>query len=327
MKAIITGISGQDGHYMARLLAARGYELIGLTSMPDKDGAVRQELAGLPVEVITFDYSAPGAMEHLIDAVRPKLIFNFAAKATGQGMFAEPFAMARVNGHFVLDILEGIRKIDPSISFCQASSAEMYGDVETCPQDEQTAFRPKSPYGAAKLYGHNLIGIYRKAFAMRCSSAILYNHESVRRSTAFVTRKIAQAAARISLGLDRELTLGSLDSLRDWGYAPEYVEAMYLMATSEGPSDYVVATGNLTSVERVCDICFSRVGLDYRSFVKLDPGLKRLIETTNVCGNPAAIERDLGWKAKTSVETMLIEMVDFDVRALTASPDAVCALS
>lgn len=317
MKAVITGISGQDGHYAARALLKRGYEVVGLTSRADRIASVEAEFADSRPQVECFDYGAVGAIEEVIERHCPTLILNYAAKSTGTGMFDEAFAMARLNGAFVLDILEAIRRIDPGIRFCQASSAEMYGAVDACPQNETTRFVPKSPYGAAKLYAHNLIGVYRQAFGLRCSSAILYNHESVRRTTAFVTRKISRAAAEVSLGLSRELRLSGVDALRDWGYAPEYAEAMILMALAENPADYVVATGRLTSVAQVCEYCFAHVGLDYRDFLLIDQDLKRPVETTNVCGDPSAIARDLGWKAQVSVMDILQEMVEFDLRALS----------
>jgi GDPmannose 4,6-dehydratase len=316
MKALVTGISGQDGHYCARALLARGYEVVGLSSDPAKAAAARAEFAGEPVEVETFDYQRPRAIDAVLERTRPRLILNFAAKSSGIGMFDAPFEMARLNAGFVLDVLEAMRRLDPSPGFCQASSAEMYGDAEDCPQNERTSFRPKSPYGAAKLYAHNLIGVYRNAFGLKCSSAILYNHESVRRTAAFVTRKISRAAAEITLGISDRLVLGGTEALRDWGYAPEYAEAMVRMAESENPADYVIATGKLTSVAEVCEICFSRVGLDYRKFVIVDPSLRRPIETTDVCGDPRAIARDLGWRATTSIREILVEMVDFDLRAL-----------
>lgn len=324
-RAIVTGISGQDGHFMARLLADRGFEIVGLTSRPDAVARVETELAGLPVDVVAFDFAAPGAIAPLIARIRPSLIFNFAARATGQGMFDDPVAMTRINGVFPTEILEAIRQTDPAIGFCQASSAEMFGDVAETPQSERTSFRPKSPYGAAKLYAHNMVGIYRRAFGLRCCSAILYNHESIRRGPAFVTRKIAHAAAAIKLGQADRLVLGSIDQVRDWGYAPEYVEAMYRMALAEAPDDYVVATGRLTSVERVCEICFGHLGLDYSRYLELDPAFQRPINSTSLQGDPARIRADLGWSAETQVEAILTEMVDFDYAAL--SRDAAPSLS
>jgi GDPmannose 4,6-dehydratase len=202
MKAVVTGVSGQDGFYMAQLLAREGISVLGLSSNLARASA---EFAQQPVSGLTlaaFDYSLPGAFSEVVNEFEPDLVFNFAAKATGQGMFDSPQEMSRLNGTFVLDILEALRhsKRGQQISFCQSSSSEMFGNVTETPQSETTAFRPKSPYGAAKLYGHNMIGIYRVAYNLRCCSAIFYNHESIRRSTQFVTRKIARGAASVRLG-------------------------------------------------------------------------------------------------------------------------------
>jgi len=317
MTAIVTGISGQDGYYMARLLRRRGIAVVGLTSRRTEMASIQQEFSDDPgIAVESFDYSNPGNFEELVERVRPRLVFNFAAQATGQGMFDDPFGMARLNGCFVLDILEAIRRVDPTISFCQASSAEMYGDVFETPQSETTPFRPISPYGAAKTYAHNLVAIYRSAYAMNCRAAILFNHESPRRGIAFVTRKVARSAAAISLGLQSELTLGSLDIQRDWGYAPEYAEAMFLMATASQPNDYVLATGRLSSIREVCEICFGSVGLDYREYVRLDERLRRPVETLSVRGDARRILQDLGWEARTSLVQVLQEMVESDLASL-----------
>jgi GDPmannose 4,6-dehydratase len=320
MTAIVTGISGQDGFYMARRLRREGIPVVGLTSRAAKISAVKQEFYDDPGIVIeAFDYSKPGEFEALVKRVGPRLIFNFAAYATGQGMFDDPLAMARLNGYFVSDILEAIRRVDQSIAFCQASSAEMFGNVFETPQSETTPFRPISPYGAAKAYAHHMIGVYRDAYGMNCRAAILYNHESPRRGTAFVTRKVARAAAAISLGLESQLTLGTLDIERDWGYAPEYVDAMYLMATAPSPRDYVLATGRLSSIREVCAICFGLVGLDYHDYVRLDEGLRRPVETLHVLGDARRIREDLGWEAHTSLVTILKEMVDNDLASLGAN--------
>lgn len=316
-RAIVTGISGQDGHYTALLLRQQGIEVFGLTSSTGGLAAAQAAFAddhGVTVEL--FDYVVPGAFEALAARVLPQLVFNFAAYATGQGMFDDPFGMARLNGYFVVDILEAIRRVDPTIRFCQASSAEMYGHVNETPQTELTPFRPKSPYGAAKMYAHHMVGIYRAVYGLHCSSAILYNHESPRRGTAFVTRKIARGAAAISLGLENELVLGALETTRDWGYAPEYVDAMYRMIASPFADDYVVATGCLSSIRDVCKFCFDFVGLDYQDYVRIDDRFKRPIETLSVLGDPSRIERTLGWKARTGLQAILHEMVASDVALL-----------
>lgn len=314
MKAIVTGVGGQDGYYMAAALLARGFAVLGLTTAP----ARAEELAAAApaFRSLQFDYTAPQAIDAVIERYRPDLIFNFAAKATGEGMFDAPYELVRLNGGFVIDILEALRKSArrEEIVFCQASSSEMYGKVAQTPQTEQTAFWPRSPYGAAKLYAHNMLGIYRSVYAVRCCSAILYNHESVRRSARFVTKKIAQAAALIKLGRQQTLTLGNLEARRDWGYAPEYVEAMFRMATAATADDFIVATGRLTTVRELCQIAFARVGLDYTRFVQSSPGEVRVVDSASLLGDPAKIERTLGWRASTTVPQIMNEMVDEELR-------------
>ena len=301
----------------------RGYEVVGLTSDKQKIKPLTQVYAGLPVRIEFFDYFQRNQISELVAALKPDRIFNFAAKATGQGMFDSVDEISRLNGEFVLDILEAIRNVNPATRLCQASSAEMFGDVSESPQNENTPFRPKSPYGAAKLYAHNLVGIYRNAYNVHCSSAILFNHESTRRSVDFVTRKIASAAAAIKLGLSDSLYLGALDAQRDWGYAAEYVDAMVRMTDADEACDYVVATGRLTSVRRLCEICFSYLGLDYREYVKVDDALKRPIATTDVVGDPSLIESRLGWVANASIEEIATEMVEADFRRFRTTKCAV----
>lgn len=315
MKAIVTGVSGQDGYYMSELLMSEGYHVIGVASTPD---AVRRQNAlfgGKSFSATYLDFFAPHAIDSIIIEHKPSLFFNFAALATGSGMFDNPSMMSRVNGGFVLDVLEAARRHLPELRICQASSAEMFGDSDNEVQDETCCFRPKSPYGAAKLFAHNLISIYRTAFSLHCSSAILFNHESVRRPESFVTRKIARAAAQIKLGQRSSLSLGSLDAKRDWGYAPEYVAAMYRMATCEQPNDFVVSTGRHTSLETICKIAFDHVGLDFRDYVRLDSGLIRPIETKALRGSSERIFKELGWRAETPIETVIKEMVDADMVA------------
>jgi GDPmannose 4,6-dehydratase len=318
MKAIVTGVSGQDGFYMATLLAERGMSVLGLTSNMAQATTQFADLRIADLDLAAFDYERPGNFSQVLDDYRPDLVFNFAAKATGRGMFESPQEMSRLNGSFVVDILEALRNSDrrDKISFCQSSSSEMFGNVVETPQSETTPFRPKSPYGAAKLYAHHMINIYRSAYNLHCSSAIFYNHESVRRSTQFVTRKIARAAARIKLGLADHLSLGALDISRDWGYAPEYVQAMYLMSTAAEPADYVVATGRLNTVRRLCEIAFGHLDLDYRQYVRVDTGGRRIVESVNLQGDPGKIQRELGWSAKVTIEEIMIHLVDHEVRLL-----------
>jgi GDPmannose 4,6-dehydratase len=318
MIAFVTGVTGQDGHHMARLLLSKGIEVVGLTRDVTRATAAFTDPAFEGLKLEPLDYAEPGAFGRLFRQYRPEQVYNFAAKATGVGMFDAPAEMTRLNGTFVLDILEAIRHdAQPSrTSFCQASSSEMFGDVQVSPQDETTAFRPRSPYGAAKLFAHNMLGVYRSAFGIRASSAILYNHESWRRSTQFVTRKIANGAARISLGLDSVLKLGPLDITRDWGYAPEYVDAMRLMALAEQPTDYVVSTGKLNTIRHLCAIAFGHLGLDYKAHVQGNAADTRISHSVNLHGNPSKIRNDLGWSAQRSIDDIMIEMVEHDLSLL-----------
>jgi GDPmannose 4,6-dehydratase len=315
MRAIVTGVAGQDGFYMTKLLAARGIAVLGLTSNLEhaRGEFARQEVAGLTLA--PFDYTRPGDFTRVVNEFEPDLVFNIAAKATGQGMFDGPHEMSRLNGTFVIDILEALRNSPraTAISFCQCSSSEMFGNVTEMPQCETTAFRPKSPYGAAKLYAHNMVGVYRATYGLRCCSAILYNHESIRRSTQFVTRKIAHGAASIKQGLAGHLTLGALEISRDWGYAPEYVEAMYLMAVAPQPADYVVATGRTNTIRRLCEIAFGHLDLDYQQYVRVDASGKRAIESVGLQGDPSKIGRELGWSATRRIEAIMHELVDYEM--------------
>ena len=322
MRVLITGIGGQDGHFIAKLSHDRGASVLGLSSAPDRARAELPQSHWPRMEIQGFDFHCAGNVSGVVAAFAPDLIFNCAAKATGQGMFEAPQEMMRVNAGLVLDILEAIRNSGRAsdIGFCQASSSEMFGHVTSSPQSEATPFRPKSPYGAAKLYAHNLVRVYRDTYGLRASSAILYNHESWRRPLQFVTRKITNGAAAISLGLSRELALGSLDIERDWGYAPEYANAMFAMAAAPDPADYVIATGRLTSIRQLCEFAFGRLGLDYRAYVRIDSANRRPVESHGLCGDPAQIARELGWRAERTMKDIVDEMVDHDLHVLRSAP-------
>lgn len=317
MRAIVTGVSGQDGYYMTRLLLAQGYSVVGLSRNVVRASA---EFGDRPrgLELLQFEPERRGFFSDVVREIAPTHIFNFAALATGAGMFDDPVEMTRVNASLVVDILEAIRHSgrSESISFCQASSSEMFGDVIETPQSEETPFRPKSPYGAAKLYAHNMVGIYRAAYGLRCCSAILYNHESVRRTDKFVTKKVARGAAEIKLGLRSELSMGDLSTSRDWGYAPEFMEALHAMSCNKVSNDYVVATGKLTTLHRLCEIAFRYLGLDYCSYVSAGVEDLRRSSSIDLCGNPKKIENDLGWRARRSIEEIMVEMVDFELFGL-----------
>lgn len=318
MKAVVTGVAGQDGFYMTKLLVSKGVAVLGLTSdIAHATAEFRGEVnAGL--ELVEFDYTVIGTFSKVVSDYRPDFIFNFAARATGQGMFDDPRGMMRLNAAFVVDILEALRHDSRrnTITFCQASSSEMFGNVDEAPQTESTPFRPKSPYGASKVYAHNMVNIYRAAYGLRCCSAILYNHESVRRSTKFVTKKIANGAARIKLGLDDNLRLGSLDVTRDWGYAPEYVDAMFLMAVADRLTDYVVSTGISNAIRRLCEVAFRHLGLDYTTYIRVDTSSERMVESVGLHGKPDKIRKELGWSATRTIDQVVIELVDHEMETL-----------
>ena len=316
MKAIVTGISGQDGYFMADKLLKNNISVIGLTSNKAKCQYLENIHPDLSIR--QFDYNSDNKFYEVIEEVQPDLIFNFAAKATGKGMFDNSTELYRLNAGFVLDILEAMRKFDQSrkIFYCQASSSEMFGEAFEIPQTEETPFRPISPYGAAKLYAHNMVGIYRSRYSLRSCSAILFNHESTRRTNEFVTKKIAIGAARISLGLDKSLVLGSLDAKRDWGYAPEYMDAIYRMSQLDSPQDFIISTGSLHSVRNLCEYAFEYVGLNYKDYVEVQDKEKRAIDTSDLIGDSSKAKKFLGWSAIKTIKEVMIELVDHERKLL-----------
>lgn len=310
--ALITGISGQDGHFLAQHLLAIGWKVLGAKrALSGEWGTSDVPRGAVPVN---WDVHDTHAMASALALHRPSAIYNLAARSSGAGMFDGPVEMSEDNGVAVTRLLEAIRMVDPSIRFCQASSSEMFGRVQDAMQTEQTAFRPRSPYGAAKLYAHTMVDIYRRHHGLFACSAILYNHESSRRSEDFVTGKIARGAARIRLGLADGLRLGNIDARRDWGYAPDYMEAMYLMLQQPVADDFVVATGETHAVREFCDIAFRHVGLDYRDHVSEDPADHRRAAEMPLCGDAGKARRVLGWRPRTQFEDMVRLMVDDALR-------------
>lgn len=310
-RALIFGVGGQDGHYTARLLLAEGYNVVGTRRTAiaedhrDDDG----------VEVIPLDIADAKAVEAVIDRVRPDEIYNFAAFTSGADMFVDAVAIGDVNGLAVARMLEAIRRIDPTIRFCQASSSEIFGEAETSPQNETTRCRPRSPYGAAKLYAHEMIRIYRERYGLFACSAILFNHESPRRGTGFVTRKVTRAAARISLGLDDSVSIGNLDARRDWGAASDYVRGMHTMLQAPTAGDFVLATGRLHSVRDLCKRAFETVGLDYRQYIRENAAAFRTAEATPLVGDASKARRELEWVPSMTFEALIDLMVETDLAA------------
>jgi GDPmannose 4,6-dehydratase len=301
--ALVTGITGQDGFYMTQLLLSEGYRVVG--TVKDRQKA----LDNLPkewksaVDLVDWNILDQDALTALLREVRPQEIYNLAAYASGSGMYEEPAETGEINGLAVTRLLEAVRKVDAGIHLCQASSREIFGEPQETPQTENTSPNPRSPYGAAKLYADNMIRIYRARYGLFACSAILFNHESPRRSLDFVTRKITHAAARIKLGLAHELYLGNLDARRDWGFAGDYVRAMWLMLQAPHADDYVIATGETHSVRDVCELAFGRLGLTFRPD-----------EPCLLVGSSAKAHAQLGWSFTTGFKQLIHMMADADMR-------------
>lgn len=314
--ALVTGVTGQDGLYAAEFLIAKDYHVVGIV----RD--VQHATERLPphlverVEVVAWDMMDQSEMVRTLSHFRPLEIYNFAAYSSGKGMFDDVVGIGEVNGLAVTRILEAIRKVDINIRFCQASSSEMFGEASECPQSEEAAFHPRSPYGAAKLYAHSMIQIYRRRYNMFACSAILFNHESPRRGMDFVTRKIVHGAAKIKLGLEKELYLGNLDARRDWGFAGDYVRAMWLMLQQPQADDYVVATGEVHSVRELCDYAFKYIGLDYRDYVREDVTAFRPAESMQLVGDIEKARKCLGWQPEVDFHDLVDMMVDAELQML-----------
>jgi GDPmannose 4,6-dehydratase len=308
--AIITGIAGQDGWYLSQLLVEKGYRVIGTT----RDPSSAQTHSS--VELVQWDLKDGAAFAALLREWQPAEIYNLAAAASGAGMYDDPVGIGEVNGLAVARMLEAIRGVDPAIRFCQASSSELFGEALESPQSESTEFRPRSPYGAAKLYAHEMVGIYRRRHDLFACSAILFNHESPRRGPDFVTGKVAEAAARISLGLADELVLGNLDAQRDWGFSGDYVRALWLMMQEDNADDYVVATGESHSVRELCDLAFTHVGLNYRDYVSEGSESFRSSEPVPLVGDPSKAKRELRWSPQIDFSVLVHMMVDAELKRL-----------
>lgn len=312
-RALITGINGQDGSYLAEFLLERGYHVIGLMR-PGADARQHRIVHLLKrIERVTGSLADEEFLRALVARYRPDEIYNFAARASSSQLFVDPVLTGDFNGLAVVRILEAIRALTPGTRFCQASSSEMFGDAPEAPQSESTSFRPRNPYGVAKLFAHGMVGTYRENFGVFACSSILFNHESPRRGPEFVTRKISMGVARIKCGLARSLQLGSLEAERDWGYAADYVQAMWRMLQMEAADDYVLATGENHSVREFCEVAFDHVGLDYRDYVEVDPQARRPPEAVPLVGDAARARRVLGWKPSVSFAQLVRMMVDADV--------------
>jgi GDPmannose 4,6-dehydratase len=316
-RALITGITGQDGSYLAELLLGKGYEVFGMTRRASTENVERIAHLADRLTLLQGDLlDAPSLDAALLEA-RPHEVYNLAAQSFVPTSWNQPVLTAEFTAVGVTRVLEAIRSVDPQIRFYQASSSEMFGSVREVPQTELTPFHPRSPYGVAKVYGHYITVNYRESYGLFAVSGIFFNHESPRRGLEFVTRKISDGAARIKLGLTENLTLGNLEAQRDWGFAGDYVEAMWLMLQQDDPGDYVVATGEPHSVREFAQLAFERVGLDWERHVVADPKLLRPAEVDHLVGDASKARRELGWEPKTSFRELVELMVDADLARLS----------
>jgi GDPmannose 4,6-dehydratase len=315
-RALITGITGQDGSYLAEFLLAQGYDVIGMIRRSSTVNFERIRHIQEKITLISGDLLDEVSMINMLRENRPTEVYNLAAQSFVQTSWAQPVFTGETTALGVTRVLDAIRIVDPDIRFYQASSSEMFGKVVEVPQRESTPFYPRSPYGVAKVYGHWITVNYRESYGMHANSGILFNHESPRRGLEFVTRKITNSAARIKLGLDKELRLGNLESQRDWGFAGDYVKAMWLMLQQDQPGDFVVATGQTQSVRHFCELAFSHVGLDYRDYVVLDERFMRPAEVDLLVGDSSSARDVLGWQPETSFENLVRMMVEADVALL-----------
>lgn len=322
--ALITGITGQDGTYLAKLLLDKGYRVYAFVARRASDTYWRLREIGIDgdVEFVYGDLADATSMQRAVINAEPDEFYNLAAQSFVATSWDQPVLTGVVNGLGVTHCLEAIRQFSPHTRFYQASTSEMFGTIQAERQDEMTPFYPRSPYGVAKLYGHWITVNYRESFELHASSGILFNHESPLRGIEFVTRKVTDAAARIKQGRQKELRLGNIDAKRDWGFAGDYVEAMWLMLQQERPDDYVIATGVTTTVRDMCRIAFSHLGLSYEDYLVIDPKFFRPAEVDILLGNPAKAKEKLGWQPKTDLGQLITMMVDADMRRV--SHEVVC---
>jgi len=317
-RALITGITGQDGSYLAEWLLSEGYDVIGMVRRSstlnfERIAHIQEKLTLVPADVLDEVSIIEVLREH-----RPTEVYNLAAQSFVQTSWNQPVLTGEVTALGVTRVLDAIRLTNPDIRFYQASSSEMFGKVREVPQTENTKFHPRSPYGVAKVYGHWITVNYRESYGLHASSGIMFNHESPRRGLEFVTRKVTNGVARIKLGLDREIRLGNLEAKRDWGFAGDYVQAMWAMLQQDEPDDYVVATGETHSVRELCEVAFGRVGLDFEDHVRIDERFIRPAEVDLLVGNSAKARERIGWRTTVDFAGLVEMMVDADLDAIRA---------
>jgi GDPmannose 4,6-dehydratase len=323
-KALITGITGQDGAYLARFLLGKGYEVHGMVRRSSSENFERiAELSGR-ITLHQADLLDQLSIVNLLRAIRPREVYNLAAQSFVPTSWLQPLLTGEFTALGVTRVLEAVRLVDPAIRFYQASSSEMFGKVQEEPQTERTPFWPRSPYGVSKVYGHWITVNYRESYNMFCCSGILFNHESPLRGKEFVTRKVTDGVARIKLGVQEKLRLGNLDAMRDWGFAGDYVEAMWLMLQQDAPDDYVVATGQKHTVRELVEIAFARVGLNAENHVEIDPALLRPAEVNHLCGDATKARHRLGWRPRIGFRELIEMMVDADLERVRRELPAPC---
>ena len=318
-QALITGITGQDGSYLAELLLDKGYEVYGVVRRSSTENFERIGHLTDRVRLVQADLLDQSSLVEALEEAQPEEVYNLGAQSFVPTSWRQPVLTAEFTAVGVTRLLEAIRRVNPDIRLYQASSSEMFGKVREVPQSETTPFYPRSPYGVAKAYGHFITVNYRESYGLFAVSGILFNHESPRRGLEFVTRKISDGVARIKLGLADELRLGNLDAKRDWGFAGDYVEAMWLMLQAETPEDYVIATGEEHSVEEFADLAFAHAGLDRNQHVKTDPAFLRPAEVDHLVGDASKAREQLGWEPRVSFRELVEMMVDADLERLSST--------
>jgi GDPmannose 4,6-dehydratase len=319
-RALITGVTGQDGSYRAELLLEKGYEVTGIVRRASAPNLWRIQHLLDRIELRAADLLDQLSLIRVIDDVRPHELYNLAAMSFVPASWDQPMLTGEFNAQGVTRILEAVRQVDPSIRLYQASSSEMFGKVREVPQTEATPFYPRSPYGVSKVFAHYITVNYRESYSLFAVSGILFNHESPRRGLEFVTRKVTDAVARIKLGLADTLSLGNMDAQRDWGFAGDYVRAMWLMLQQDRADDYVIATGESHSVRELVQIAFDHAGLDFKKYVRTDAALRRPAEVDHLIGDPSKATSTLGWRPSVDFKTLVTMMVDADMARLSASP-------
>lgn len=317
--ALITGITGQDGAYLAKFLLQKGYKVHGLNARRSSDNLWRLRELGIESDVclVDGDLTDLSSIIRALQGSKADEVYNLGAQSFVATSWRQPLVTSMVTGIGAANVLEAIRIVNTDARYYQASTSEMFGLIQAERQSETTPFYPRSPYGVAKLYAHWLTVNYRESFKLHASSGILFNHESPLRGIEFVTRKVTDAVARIKLGEQRELRLGNIDAKRDWGFAGDYVEAMWLMLQQDKPDDYVIATGLTTTVRDMCEIAFRHVGLEMADYIVIDPAFFRPAEVDVLLGDPSKAHEKLGWKAKTALEELVVMMVEADLHRVS----------